>query len=50
VCACGRDPEGALLSRRSIVPSHDELAANPRASSARMRAARKLTDESGAPA
>jgi 16S rRNA (cytosine1402-N4)-methyltransferase len=45
VCACGREPEGALLSRRSIVPSAEELAANPRASSARMRAARKLSGD-----
>jgi 16S rRNA (cytosine1402-N4)-methyltransferase len=45
VCACGREPEGALLSRRSIVASPREVAANPRASSARMRAARKLTGE-----
>lgn len=45
VCACGREPEGALLSRRSIVPSAEEVAENPRASSARMRAARKLTGE-----
>jgi 16S rRNA (cytosine1402-N4)-methyltransferase len=50
VCACGREPEAALLSRRSIVPSAEEVARNPRASSARLRAARKLTDEEGAPA
>ncbi|MCW2971229.1 MAG: S-adenosyl-methyltransferase MraW [Solirubrobacterales bacterium] len=50
VCACGREPEAALLSRRSITPSADEVARNPRASSARLRAARKLTDEQGAPA
>ncbi|HEY2398469.1 MAG TPA: 16S rRNA (cytosine(1402)-N(4))-methyltransferase RsmH [Solirubrobacteraceae bacterium] len=42
VCACGREPEAALLSRRSIVPSAGEVAANPRAGSARLRAARKL--------
>jgi 16S rRNA (cytosine1402-N4)-methyltransferase len=44
VCACGRTPEAALLSRRSIVPSAGELASNPRSSSARLRAARKLNE------
>jgi 16S rRNA (cytosine1402-N4)-methyltransferase len=42
VCACGREPEAALLTRRSIVPSAPEIERNPRASSARLRAARKL--------
>jgi 16S rRNA (cytosine1402-N4)-methyltransferase len=42
VCVCGREPEAALIRRRSIVPSPAELAANPRAGSARLRAARKL--------
>ena len=50
VCACGREPQGALLSRRSIVPSPAEVAQNPRAASARLRAARKLTDEEVLPA
>ena len=45
VCACGRKPEAALLTRRSIVPSAGEIASNPRSSSARLRAARKLNEE-----
>jgi 16S rRNA (cytosine1402-N4)-methyltransferase len=46
VCVCGRQPEAALLTRRSIVPSAAEVAGNSRAGSARLRAARKLsTDE-----
>jgi 16S rRNA (cytosine1402-N4)-methyltransferase len=45
VCACGRTPEAALLTRRSIVPSAGEVASNPRSSSARLRAARKLNGE-----
>ncbi len=42
VCGCGREPEAALLTRGSIVPSAAEVASNPRASSARLRAAEKL--------
>jgi 16S rRNA (cytosine1402-N4)-methyltransferase len=42
VCACGREPEAALLRRRSIAPSAGEIARNPRAASARLRAATKL--------
>jgi 16S rRNA (cytosine1402-N4)-methyltransferase len=45
VCVCGREPEAALLKRRSIVPSAAEIERNPRAASARLRAARKLSDD-----
>ena len=42
VCGCGREPEAALLTRGAIMPSAQETARNPRASSARLRAATKL--------
>jgi 16S rRNA (cytosine1402-N4)-methyltransferase len=45
VCGCGREPQAALLKRRSIVPSAAEVARNPRAASARLRAARKLAED-----
>ena len=45
VCGCGRTPEGELLSRRAIAPTPGEVAHNPRAKSAHLRGARKLTTE-----
>jgi 16S rRNA (cytosine1402-N4)-methyltransferase len=45
VCGCGRTPEAELVFRRSVVPTPGEVAANPRSKSARLRAARKLSEE-----
>jgi 16S rRNA (cytosine1402-N4)-methyltransferase len=47
VCVCGREPEASLLTRRSLAPSAEEVALNPRASSGRLRAARKIAPEQG---
>ncbi len=42
VCVCGGEAEAELISRRAVKPSQDEIERNPRASSARLRVARKL--------
>jgi len=47
VCACGREPEAELITRRAVRPSEGEVAHNPRAGSGRLRAALKLASAGG---
>ena len=42
VCVCGRLPRLRLLAPKGLVPSSAEISANPRARSARLRAAERL--------
>jgi 16S rRNA (cytosine1402-N4)-methyltransferase len=42
VCVCGRNPRLRLVTRPSLTPTAEEIAANPRARSARLRAAERL--------
>src|SRR5918994_210678 len=44
VCVCGREPELRALGRKAVRPSAREIALNPRAASARLRAAVKTED------
>ncbi|MBE6560528.1 MAG: 16S rRNA (cytosine(1402)-N(4))-methyltransferase RsmH [Ruminococcaceae bacterium] len=42
VCVCGNKPKIALLNKKPILPSEEELQINPRSHSAKLRCAEKL--------
>jgi 16S rRNA (cytosine1402-N4)-methyltransferase len=42
ICVCGRNPRLRLVTRPSVTPTSEEIAANPRSRSARLRAAERL--------
>ncbi|MGB7587307.1 MAG: 16S rRNA (cytosine(1402)-N(4))-methyltransferase RsmH [Solirubrobacterales bacterium] len=44
ICACGREPEAELLSRRAVAPTSEEVTRNPRSKSAHLRAAVKISE------
>ncbi|MEW5849032.1 MAG: 16S rRNA (cytosine(1402)-N(4))-methyltransferase RsmH [Myxococcota bacterium] len=46
-CTCGRWPRLEVLTRKPITPSDEEIARNPRARSAKLRAATRVADPEG---
>jgi 16S rRNA (cytosine1402-N4)-methyltransferase len=46
VCVCGQTPTLRIVTNKPIVPTKIEIAANPRARSAKMRVAERVTDGS----
>ena len=42
ICVCGRNPRLRLVTKPSLTPRPEEIAANPRARSARLRAVERL--------
>jgi len=47
ICRCGHHPRLRLLTKHVITPGPEEVAANPRARSARMRVAERLSEPLG---
>ena len=42
VCTCGHEPVLRILTRKAVSPSAEEIEANPRARSAKLRAAERI--------
>ena len=42
ICVCGKRPTVRVVTRKPVLPSEEELLANPRARSAKLRAAEKI--------
>ncbi len=47
VCVCGRVPQGRIITRKPITPGEEELQANPRSSSAKLRIFERIIKEQG---
>ena len=47
VCVCGRTPDVKLVHKKPILPTEEEIQENPRARSAKLRAAEKLKPPAG---
>jgi len=48
-CRCGKRVEAEIFTPKPVVPSPDDIARNPRARSAKLRAARRVTQEGPEP-
>lgn len=44
VCVCGHEPEVRILYKKPVVATQEELAVNPRAASAKLRAVEKIAE------